>query len=186
VLPQLTPLNGALAGSPVQVPPPPKFHAPVGTIKHVSIRPRDSYFKASGKTAAQKAGLAYEEKVQEYLVGTLSKCYLPAPYVDFKDATGPRTCIPDGILFTSSGLVIFEIKSQHMPEAWWQLRRLYEPVLRCYLNTYGIRPDLFLLEICKSYDPQMPFPERPTLVYDIQSFLDTAKDKEFGVFRWKP
>lgn len=73
-----------------------------------------------------------------------------------------------------------EIKFQHMPEAWWQLRKLYQPALE-----FKLRRPVFVLEVCKSYDPAMPFPEPIELVENLWEFCNAPR-KVFGVFQWKP
>ena len=182
MLPQLSPLNGGLAGAPVQVPPPPRFRAPAGKITDVVLKSEHPFRDQRGNTAAKHAGILYERKVQEFLSDLLGPYYFSSPILHFRDESGARTCIPDGLLIRYGCCVIFEVKSQHMPEAWWQLRRLYEPVVRAYLP----HSQVALLEVVRSYDPATPFPERPTVVYDLRQYVEVdAKDKSFGVFRWK-
>lgn len=171
---------GGVAGTAVvRVPPPPRFKAPVGEITNVKVNPGHSE-AAKGSSAAQRAGLAYESRIQQELLARYGALYRRSPFVHFDDSSGARTCIPDGLLVLNARPIVIEIKSQHMPEAWWQLRRLYGPVLGKY---FGEPP--LLLEICRSYDPQMPFPEQPILVHDIGSFAFHAKPSAFGAMRWK-
>ena len=111
--------------------------------------------------------------------------YLPSPMLHFHDDSGFRTCIPDGLHVThqndTTRFTIFEIKSQHMPEAWWQLRRLYEPVVRALQP----KAEVALVEICRTLDAHTPFPEEPELIEDLKTFISTASDGRFGVFRWR-
>jgi len=79
-----------------------------------------------------------------------------------------------------SGAVIFEIKLQHMPEAWWQLRKLYQPVVEEYYKPRAIS----VVEVCRSFDPAIPLPEDIELIDDIQGFIAAAAGN-FGVLRWR-
>lgn len=175
MMPQISPTSEVVA-----VPPPNRFRAVVGKPCDVKIR-ANSMPVSVGNTPAKRAGLLYEKHVQKW-ISAHNPVYWPQPVFHFRDDSGPRTCVPDGLLLGSGRIAIVEIKSQHMPEAWWQLRRLYEPVVREYADGRSV----ILLEICKSYDPAMPFPERPTLVDDMQKFLLAAKDGEMGILRWTP
>lgn len=183
MLPSLSPLSSGDSG-PTQVPSPPRFRAPVGIIRDVVVSTDRDYSTAKGNTAARQNGLRYENKVQRYL-GELFTQYIPGPQIRFVDNSGPRLCIPDGILPTSSGNFVFEIKIQHMPEAWWQLERLYRPVLETALGGTW-----HSIEVVKSYDPSMPFPCRVELIDNLNEYMKSCRarrrEKTFGVFRWRP
>ena len=163
----------------VPVPPPPRFRAPCGTIQNVEII-YASYERGYGNSAAKRAGLRYEEQVQQFLAGLFPNNYQASPEVHFRDDRGWRLCIPDGVMLCSDRTLVVEIKSQHMPEAWWQLKRLYEPVVAAW------RPlPVQCLEVVKSFDPAMPFPCRVTLVEDLVSWISEPPTANFGVFQWK-
>lgn len=181
MLPHLSPLNGSVAGAPVQVPPPPRFRPIVGPITNIWLNMSHPFRITKGSSGAQKAGVLYEKRVHDFLSSRLPPRYLRNPAIHFQADESARTCIPDGILLRDDMAVVFEIKSQHMSEAWWQLRKLYEPVVRAYTKTKVV-----LLEVCKSYDSAAPFPEEFTWVDDLNNFVATAKDGELGVMRWKP
>ena len=104
--------------------------------------------------------------------------YLPSPWVRFTDAAGSHWCQPDGVLTLPQGKVIVEVKYQHTTEAWYQLRLLYEPVLRC------LYPDtpLSVIEVVKWYDCAIVFPEPARLIKN----LALHQGGEFGVHIWKP
>lgn len=187
MLPSLSPLSndhdrvGPLV---VRVPPPPRFRALQGTPRNVTVHPGKLADVPTG-TAAQRAGLRYEAKVQQQLFIRLGYNYEISPFIHFTDDSGARTCIPDGI-YRSSGtrardryFIIFEIKSQHMPEAWWQLERLYRPLLEHHSQF-----KVFCCEICRSYDPAMPFPAKTKLVTDLEAYVRDPFP-EFGVLSWK-
>ena len=158
-----------------------RFRAPVGRPRNVKINglaPEVS----KADSAAKENGLRYENKVQRFLNECFDARYIPNPRIEFRDDLGPRVCFPDGILLAPDRLVIFEIKIGHMPEAWWQLKRLYEPVLREWRGTPSQ-----VVEVVKSYDPAVPFPVGIELIDNLQEWVkDETKMDSFGVFVWKP
>lgn len=179
LIPQLAPSPEADAA--ISVPPPARFRS----LRDVPTKVR---WKAScaptlvGLTAAQQAGLRYEAKAQVYLQGLLGSTYHAGPYLYFDDCGVPRTAIPDGLHFDTVGrATIFEIKSQHMPEAWWQLRCLYEPVVRelRFVNWTSC------VEVVRSYDPSIGFPEKVLVFRSPQELLE-APAAAFKVLVWKP
>lgn len=184
MLPSLSPLSSVAIpdGGPgrgsVSVPPPRGFRAPQEPIRQVNVSWMD-YARASGNTIAKQNGLRFEAKVQKHLASIFSG-YMPNPQVSFRDKTDFRIVRPDGLLPLRNRLVIFEVKSQHMPEAWWQLRRLYEPVLRHWVDV-----PIQVVEIVKSFDPAMPFPEPIELVGMLELWVSEPKSWEkFGVWKW--
>lgn len=76
-----------------------------------------------------------------------------------------RWCQTDGLLIQPQGglITIVEIKYQHTPDAWFQLRELYEPVVR---RAFGPAWEVALLEVVKWYDPSTFFPERHLMCAD--------------------
>jgi len=98
----------------------------------------------------------------------------------FRDSDVPRLVVPDGILLRSRDVVIFEIKSQHMPEAWWQLRRLYAPVLEAWWN----KP-VVCCEVVKSFDPSIGFPEPVKFCRSLDEVLSSNHGDAFRVFQWR-
>lgn len=80
--------------------------------------------------ASKRAGKKFEAKMQRKLKSLLGPNYLPGPWFHFTgDNNAFRKCQPDGILELSNAVLIVEIKSQHCLRAWWQLRKLYQPVV---------------------------------------------------------
>lgn len=181
MLPSFLPLDGAKVGTAVQVPPPPKFRPIVGTIRNVGVGGKR--FSNHGSSPAQKAGLRYETRVHAELAGRFGYDYVEAPVFSFEDDLGRRSCVPDALLKRPSRIVLIEIKSQHMPEAWWQLRKLYEPVIRAAGNK---DKKIILVEVCRSLDIQMPFPEEFENLSDLLPWVDEAEDGSLGVLRWTP
>lgn len=182
VLPQLTPDVGA---EPTVGAPPPAFRPLCNQPLHVRIGGH-SVFNGPGLTSAQKNGLRYEAKAQVYLRDWFQThtdfTYLLQPHITFDNGPRPRTIIPDGLALEPNGLVtIFEVKSQHMPEAWWQLRRLYEPVVR---NLSFVR-STSCVEVVRSYDPAMGFPELVETFSDPAQLLRAPRSL-FKVLIWRP
>lgn len=132
-----------------------------------------------GKTVAQKAGLRYEKKVLNELSERFGSAFHPSPWLRFTDETGTRYCQPDGLLIQERGTFIFEVKYSFVSDAWFQLRRLYGPVVeRAY------RPaKIFYVVICRNYDVARPFPEVPHL-FKTPSELVTYDGDATGVLSW--
>ena len=127
-------------------------------------------------------GLDFEARVQSALVDRWAGVYCPAPRITFSDATGFRLLIPDGLFTFPECLVIAEIKSSHCPEAWWQLEKLYRPVLKASPH-WGAFP-IALLEIVKSFDPSMPFPGEFELMESLEGMKDWG-ESPIHVFHWR-
>lgn len=183
--------TGSAERGSVSVPPPLHFRPPTGPIRDVVVEWTDiderckRMGRLRGDTPAKDAGLRYEQQAQNYIGEVLGFAYATSPVLHFRDDLGPRFCIPDGV-YTHDGLVhnedlyiaLVEIKAQHCPEAWWQLKRLYEPVLRAWSGA-----KIVCLEVVKSYDPDTPFPCPFRLITDLKEWKKTPP--EFSVFQWK-
>jgi hypothetical protein len=116
-------------------------------------------------TEAQAAGLRFETKARLYLQELNSKFPLGqwfslGTWFSFKDDSGDRICQIDGLYERVDGtVVILEIKRSHTVDAWWQLRTLYQHVVKAWLEDHPVR----VVEICQSFDPMVAFPE-PTFL----------------------
>lgn len=156
--------------------PPPRFR-PLGNVTHISVSLRD-YTRGRGLTEAQKNGLRYESYVQEYLQERFGG-YTAEPVVQCLDDGVQRELRPDGVLRFQDRVFIFEIKYGHVPEAWWQLEKLYKKALAKYYHC-----PISLVEICRSYDPAMPFPVPVTLIPDLDDWVSRPRGA-FGVYVWR-
>lgn len=184
----LTLLTSA-SSAPVSVEPPPRFRAPLGKIRNVRIRwtDEDRLTPADDErlTPAQQQGLRYEEQAQKHL-SKLGWQYARSPRIFYVDDRGPSYIVPDGlivhdgIVWDHRFMVIVEVKIQHMPEAWWQLERLYRPILQAAAP----KADIYCLEVCRSYDPSMPFPCLIEMVQDLKKWL-SSPGQAFAVYQWK-
>lgn len=175
----MTPLLEAqrpAAGGPLLVPPP-RFR-PLGHVTHVGVSFSDYCQRGCGISEAQKQGLRYEAYVQEHLVARFDN-YNPEPRVACLDDGVCRELRPDGLLVYPDRIFIFEMKYQHVPEAWWQLEKLYKVALARYYHC-----PISLVEVCRSYDPAMPFPVPVTLVSDLEDWVSRPRD-DFGVYVWR-
>lgn len=180
MLPHFARLNREVAGSPVQVPPPPGFRFVKEPVLRAEWRFETDVLFPPGMTSAQKAGLRYEKKIILELVDMLQKLIHVAPTIEYEDAAGLGYAIPDAVISDNHGICVVEIKYQHMPDAWWQLRKKYEPLVR------HIHPDkkIHLVEICRSLDCAMPFPEPLKVVESIAELRD-MESGSLGVLQWK-
>jgi len=160
---------------------PPQTFRPLGDFNHVQIAGCLKSGYAIGRTSAQRRGLKYEAKVQKWLKKQLGPEYMVQPRLEVLGRSYLlRLLLPDGLLMLSDVATIIEIKSQHMPESYWQLRHLYEPAVRalpriCHVNC---------LTVVKSYDPAMPYPEEIERVFDIQDWV-LREHSKIGVLRWQ-
>lgn len=134
-------------------------------------------------TAAQKAGKRYEQKALAHLEKALGHAFLPSPWYKFTDKKGAlRWCQPDGLLLLPDMAFIFEIKIGFTSAAWWQLRKLYQPVIQAAHGVTRIAPFV----ICKSFDPAVPFPEVYRVLPAIPSPPSGWDCTVTGVVQWRP
>lgn len=106
----------------------------------------------------------------------------PSPWIRFQENedTRVRWCQPDALAFDpwAGRIIIIEVKYQHTSDAWWQLRRLYAPVVKALFPGY----DIHLAEVCKWYDPAIAFPEQVGMLPSVEC----ASMERIGVHIWKP
>lgn len=104
-------------------------------------------------------GVRYENWVHCHLKELFNECYTPGPWVRFGgDYDQVRWCQPDGLLFDVLGgvITVIEIKYNHTPLAWWQLRQLYGPIVQFLFPSFHVQ----VCEVCKWYDCAVVFPEK--------------------------
>lgn len=123
-------------------------------------------------------GLRYEKKVNDFLEGKYSS-FIPNLPFEYYDRTGKHLCIPDGILFTHQGVIVFEVKLTHTIKAYWELSTLYRPVIRL-----ALRVPVRVAEITRSYDPSAPFPGAQKPFQSVDAFLHSNASE--GVILWRP
>lgn len=138
---------------------PPWCRPVVGAVKFARFDPAFA-LPAIASTEARRQGIRYERRVVEALSRDFAE-FRAAPAIRFVDKLGARVAVPDGLLVTPSRIYVIEIKLQHTTDAWWQLRRLYAPIVARLFPTR----ELTLVEICSRFDPNVVFPE-PFSVFD--------------------
>jgi len=151
--------------------PPPKGFRPSGRIGAVRWHTGTPNFAKgnTGGSAAQRAGISFENKVQRRLIDFHDN-YWPGPWITFSAPApgnlGTRWCQPDGLVvdLRRGFCTIVEIKISHTADAWWQLERLYRPVVS---KLMGENWEIRTVEICKYYDVETVLPERHELVDSI-------------------
>lgn len=126
-------------------------------------------------------GIKYEAKAQAMLGEYYGPDYMPSQWVRYRGPDGRiRWCQPDGVLVDheANTLTIVEIKLNHTEVAWWQLFRLYRPVLERLFDGhgYGFR----CVEVCRWFDPAVRCPEPPRL----REKLTAVQPDEFAVHIW--
>lgn len=131
-----------------------------------------------GRSPAQKAGIRYERRVLANLESAFPGFGTVQPWIRFGSAGGDqRWCQPDFLALEPGRTVLVEIKARLVSDAWYQLRQLYEPVVRVAYKVDVITPVI----ICRSFDPWTPFPERYTHIFDLRE----ARPSVINVLRWK-
>lgn len=174
-----SPAAGRSLGS---VPLPPAYiKLPLGDISHAEQTTNPFAGKRAHRSGAQKAGLAYQKRLGLWLGDAVGPSLVVAgPWYQYLDRSSRRRyCQPDFLLLHEfEALVVVEAKLRWTADAWWQLTKLYLPVLR---RVHPGVSSLLRLTVCRSYDPSVWIPEEVVLV-DALSGL--SKDK-FNVLVWK-
>ena len=170
-----------VAGRAQSLPPPPQFvKLPQGEIHSAGFCEAPPQLgKRSRSSGVQKAGLAYEKKLDAFLRNSYPPASMVShPWLWYIDGSGVRRyCQPDFLLYHPSYIVVAEAKLRWTSDAWWQLRRMYLPVLRL-VYAQELRP----LVICRSYDPAVQISEPVRLCDGTQDCTADA----FNVFVWRP
>lgn len=162
------------------VAPPPNFR-PLGNVLYTRIG-TTMFCPGVGRTVAQRNGQRFEAKVQRYLQKQFPT-YIQWPRLEVMDERYVlRSLVPDGLFVYDDLATVVEIKSQHMPESWWQLHELYGPAVRKLPLVLKVN----LLTIVKSYDPAMPYPGPIQRLdrSDLEIFLANEATK-IGVLVWR-
>jgi len=174
----------SVVGSSALCPPPPRFQSAEGVRSAwaVASGPFGRTPTLRGRSAAQKGGIRYERKVQSALAAEYGRHFLPSAWFQFltKESDLRRWCQLDGLVrhrdqAGDESVVLFEVKTHFTSDAWWQLRKLYEPVVRAAFSPKHV----VLVVICKHFDPSVAFPESYELVdKDPAPFLKGAVTPE--------
>lgn len=161
-------------------PPAPEGFRPAGRVLSAQFS-TPPYLRKKRYTGRRLAGIQYEKKVHEHLEVLYGDKYIRSPWIKFFAEGKWRWCQPDALVLDilRGRIVIVEVKYQHTSDAWWQVRQLYEPVLR------AIFPDLLwtfdACEVVKWYDPATAFPEKVVLAQE-----PAMKHPAFKVHIYRP
>lgn len=169
-------------------PPAPRNFVPAGIVQWgIFVAGDPSFLRPHRKpTGVRWQGVKYEAAVQQMLQSKFPHSYLPSPWLKFHGSSGVKWCQPDGLLFDlEAGIVtIVEVKYKHTSDAWWQLRKLYEPVLRkMFEHPQNGFWDFRMLEIVKWYDPLTIYPEETRLLERVE-FATNLNLNTTGVHIW--
>lgn len=167
----------------VQLCPRPKNFDPVGPVEWVTPLEHQPPFITRKKRRGRRAlGIKYELRGHDHFFQKFGEFYFPSQWWKFKEVDkAPRWCQTDGLLIDPYvGLItVLEFKYQHTSDAWWQLRKLYLPVVS---TAFGFDWEYSVCEVVKWYDPSTAFPERVKMA----KCPSIVRPGEFGVHIWKP
>ena len=164
--------------------PPPSGFRPAGEVDFALFSLDPPLFMKTSTVKGRRAdGIRYETKAQEKVLQSRADTYASSPWFRFRSKGCARFyyCQPDGLDFDiNRGLItIVEFKLQHTSNAWWQTRKLYEPVVK---YVFGDIWEYAVIEIVKWYDPHTSFPENIRLTPDL-SFKNILPGK-FHLHIW--
>ncbi len=141
---------------------PPDGFQPISEVLDAEYSARSpGWLKRHKMTGSQIAGLAHEKKGHKFFQSSFGPEgeYIKSPWIWFHvdGVKKQRWCQPDGLLLREDLhlITIIEFKLKHTTDAWWQLRKLYEPVIEKIYPGWDIR----VLEVVKHPDPDQVMPE---------------------------
>lgn len=161
----------------------PRGFKPAGDLLWASLCLKPPTFKRKRTGGRKIQGLKYEKRVHEHFQGIYGDFYLPSPWFMFRErkSTQVRYCQPDALLFDYDlgRITIVEVKYQHVEMSWWQLHKLYAPIVK---QVFGDKWIPHFVSVVKWYDPAIPYPEEVRLC----KTLDEAPALGTGVHIWRP
>jgi hypothetical protein len=133
-----------------------------GSLRYVRLLAEPpSFIRREKLFGARAEGVRYEKKVREKLrrlVAERPELDLAlAQWIEFQDDEGRKWAEVDAFVQNrqSRNAICFEVKLRHTPSAWFQLWKLYVPLLQHALS--GFRWEG--VEVVKWFDPSTGFPE---------------------------
>jgi hypothetical protein len=166
--------------------PPPDFHPVVGKVIKAWFGPHVVHGDVA-LSQAQKNGLLYEKKA----IASLTALFEGWPiergtWIGFRDSGkgGMRVCQPDlFVRLSPDRILLLEVKARHSLLAWWQLRRLYQPVLEALYP----KAKIIVSEVTKSYSHDVPMPESVEVFFSPQPWMDWVVEghKKFAILQLK-
>lgn len=168
--------------------PPPHRFRPAGKVAEAEFCLPPSFVRTwrpkNKKQTARERGLAYERKAHKYIEREFPDTCIIGPWIKFKNL-GQETfsyCQPDALVLDlrNNSITVIEIKLKHTSDAWWQVRRLYTPVVQ---HIFGPSWNYIAIEMAKWFDPHTKFPERFEFIDALQSFPISNKN-QFHLHIW--
>lgn len=167
-------------------PPPARFRPAIGIVStQLSPTPQFAKIKRKNLSSARIAGMRYERKAHEYLKLIHPDSCASSPWITFTTRSSrgkPLWCQPDALLidFRRGVIAVIEIKLKHTSDAWWQVRKLYTPVV-----SHLFRPGwkYVAIELVKVFDPHTKFPEKFRMLKNL-TYATSSVPGEFYVHIW--
>ena len=159
-------------------PPPHNFH-PARDVSWAKFIKTPAFASKSPKLRGARAeGIRYEKKVHRYIKETFPDLHINAPWLEFraKFARRSKICQPDALIINPrlGTITVIEIKLQHTSNAWWQVRRLYTPVVE---KIFGNSWKYLALEVVHWFDPHTKFPEHCEFINSLEELHLLAPGK---------
>lgn len=154
---------------------PPQYCFPPLLPIQSAWRCEDPHPRRSRAGPKYRPGLKYQTRVINRLKG--EEGLVPGPWFCYVDAsTKRRYCQPDFILQREGEALVLigEIKRVFHPDSWWQLERIYSPVVRIALP---FATSFICICVCRSFDPAVRLPAVPHLIRT----LEEAQEGEFNI-----
>ena len=111
----------------------PRGFKPAGTVTQARMLEGPPPFTyRDRRTPAQMRGIRYEERVNDAMLLKYGDGYLKSQWFQFFSSGTVRWCQTDGLLLDpwTGQIIIVEVKYSHVADAWWQLFKLYLPVVQ--------------------------------------------------------
>lgn len=147
-----------------------------GSVRQAEMVDEPQFAKTLGNVkGSMRRGLLYQDRVTDYLDTQIEG--IAGPWFRYSNGVKPpRYAQPDwlGFDFERGFLYIAEIKLTRVTNAWWQLNRLYKPIVQKVFPKW----DIVLLEVSTTADVLM-LPEEVKVVHKVQD----AKLGQTSLFR---
>lgn len=147
---------------------PPKGVKPVRGLNAVRTIEEPQFARTNGNvTGSKRKGLLYQERVVDELDFLLPPTWeaVPGLWFEFVDSSGHRYAQADWIGFDwGKGIItIVEIKLSRVPNAWWQLNRIYRPLIEKLFPCFEVA----MLEIASNVNA-VATPEPVKVIRDLR------------------
>lgn len=167
-----SPFRSARPAASLQSSPPPPLYVhylPQGEVQNAWRSAEAPYSGRRRPRGAKRAGVVYQRRVEAWDGLASANSVECSPWFCFLDDSGGRHyCQPDLLVRVGDKLLVCEIKIRWTSDAWWQLRKLYLPVLTRALAGSVLVP----VCICRSYDPSISIPDPVQICKSIQEASD--------------